>query len=258
MFYHIQEYHKGSIYCMAWLNDTVLASGSNDQTIRLLSCSPEYKFKMHQSLFLHKGTVRDLVFTKEGWLVSGGGKSPHVKVTDVSTCQNVLSLAGHTDQILALGELPGRLVASGGQDNTVLLWDLRTHLPIGTIKARSSVSSLAVAKEGLITSHLDGTCSVYDLKSYQQTVNYMPHVAECKTVRFCPLQSRSSWVLSGSYDGTVCLAEVTDAMDTPTEHVQWTKLCQHSDKVIQCRWHPDGNLFASTGSDKKACFWRIH
>lgn len=257
IFYQHPRYHKSSIYCMAWLNDTVLASGSNDQTIRLLTCSPDNKFRVQKPLLLHKGTIRDLVFTHEGLLVSGGGGSPHVKVTDVKTCQNVLSLAGHTDQVLALGVLPGGLVVSGGQDNTVLLWDLRTHLPITSISLSSPVTSLSVCGEGLVTAHSDGSCFIHELKSYQCTASYIPHIGECRTVRFCPDRSRTSWVLSGSYDGTVCLAEVTAALATVTERVQWTKLCQHSDKVIQCRWHPDGHMFASTGADKKACFWRI-
>lgn len=253
-FYRHPKYHKSSIYCMAWLNDTVLASGSNDQTIRLLTCSPDHKFKVQKPLILHKGTVRDLAFTKEGLLVSGGGGSLHVKVTDLNTRQTVLSLAGHTDQILALGVLPGGLVVSGGQDNKVLIWDMRTHLPTTSISLGSSVTSLTVCREGLVTAHLDGSCSVHELKSYQCTASYMPHSGECRTVRFCPDKAKTSWVLSGSYDGTVCLAEVAAA----AERVQWTKLCQHKDKVIQCRWHPEGHLFASTGADRKACFWRIH
>ena len=258
VFYQHHEHHKSSIYCMAWLNDTLLASGSNDQTIRLLTCSPDHTFKVQKPLLLHKGTVRDLVFTNEGLLVSGGGGSLDVMVTDMKTCQTVQSLAGHTDQILSLGVIPGGLVVSGGQDKTVRIWDLRTSLPITSIDLSSSASSLTVCKDGLVTAHLDGSCFLHELKSYQCTASYRPHIGECRTVRFCPDRSRSSWVLSGSYDGTICLAEVNTAVAAATKCVQWTNLCQHRDKVIQCRWHPEGHLFASTGADKKACFWRIH
>ena len=255
MLYQHPHYHKSSIYCMTWLGDTLLASGSNDQSIRLLTCLSDTvkpEFKLQKPLPIHKGTIRDIVFTHEGLLASGGGGgSPEIKITDVNTCQIVTSLVGHTDQVLSLGILPKGLLASGSQDKSVLLWDLRSHLPIATLHPHLGTASLTSHKENLVTSHLDGTCFVHDLNTFQCVSTYSPHSSECRTVRYCPkTNSRDcSWLLSGSYDGTICLAD--------TETLQWTKLCQHAGKVIQCRWHPQGNIFASTGTDKKAHFWTL-
>lgn len=177
----------------------------------------------------------------------GGGVSPEIRVADIKTFQSVVSLTGHTDQVLALDVLPGGLLASGGQDKTVLLWDTRTQAPVSTLAVDSVVTSLTSSGNHLVTSHLDGSCAVYNLNTFKRLSTYSAHTKECRSVRYQP--KSSNWVLSGSYDKTVCL--------TNTNNLQWTKLFQHDDKVIQCRWHPEGNVFASTGADKKACFWSI-
>ncbi len=255
VFYQYPHYHKSSIYCLAWLGDTLLASGSNDHSIRLLTCSDntsELKVIVQKPFSIHKGTIREIVFTPEGLLASGGGgESPEIQVTDVRTFQPVLSLSGHTSQVLSLGILPGGLLASGGQDNYVLLWDLRTPRPVSTLSIGSPVASLTSLRDTMTTSHLDGSCSLHDLNTFRCLSTYAPHTKECRTVRHCPKARHCSWVLSGSYDGNICLADISNAA------VRWTKLCHHTDKVIQCRWHPEGKLFASTGTDKKAKFWSI-
>lgn len=232
----------------------MLASGSNDKNISLLilssdSGTAELKFRAKKPFPFHKGTVRDIMFTRDGFLVYGGGLSPEIQVMDMRTFQRAVSLEGHTDQVLTLDILPGGLLASGGQDKTVLLWDMRSRQPVSMLPVNSAVASMASSGNELVTSHMDGSCTVYDLNTFQHLSTYSAHTKECRSVRYQPKTGDKNWVLSGSYDSSVCL--------TNTEDLQWTRLCQHEDKVIQCRWHPQGNIFASTGADKKACIWSI-
>jgi WD40 repeat protein len=236
----------------------MLASGSNDKTISLLTVSTdsgtsELAFKAKKPFPYNKGTIRDILFTRDGLLVHGGGISPEIQVIDIKTFQSPMTLLGHTDQVLALNILPGGLLASGGQDKTVLMWDTRSQQSVSTLVADSAVASMTSSGNHLVTSHLDGSCAVYDLNTYKCVSTYSPHTQECRSVRYQPKTRHGlldkGWVLSCSYDKTVCL--------TNTEDLQWTKLCQHEDKAIQCRWHPEGNIFASTGADKKACIWSL-
>lgn len=257
VFYHHPRCHRGSIYCLAWLGDVLLASGSNDKTISLLTLSPGTsgpKVIVKRPLPLHSGTIRDLLFTRDGLLIHCGGVSFDVKVTDITTYQCVASLIGHSEQVLTLDVLPGGLLASGGQDSTVLLWDMRSPAPASILRLDLPINSMTSTGSNLVTSHPDGSCSLYDLNNFKCLTTCRPHRAECRSVRYQPAyrhvhDRRVNWTLSSSYDKTICLSNM--------ENQRWTQLCQHTDKVIQCRWHPEGNLFASTGADKKAHFWSV-
>lgn len=202
----------------------------------------------------HKGTIRDVIFTPEGHLVSGGAGDPAVMVSDCITKQVVTPLAGHTDQVLALDVVEDNVISSGSQDKTIKLWDLRQGKPFHTFNVDHPVTSLSVSKSRneILSAHTDGSCTVHNLTSLNKLATYHPHTDECRSAKFCPRViegGKEQWIVSGSYDGTVCLAD--------TSSLEWQQIGEHSDKVVQCRWHCGGRVFVTTGADKKACFWTL-
>lgn len=252
VFYHHPRYHRGSIYCMAWLGDSLLASGSNDQTIKLLShtpLSPSPCLPLGQLTF-HNGTVRDLAFLPDGLLASGGAGDCALKIANCESKQLVSSYPGHTDQILTIAVVNETVIASGSQDKMVKLWDTRQKDCFHSLNFAHVVTALSsTSRSGLsrlALSQTDGSCTIYDLRVLKTLGTIHPHTDECRTVRFDP---NGAWLLSGAYDGSMCL--------TAVDSLQWKEVAQRGDKVIQCRWHASGRLFASTGVDKKACFWSL-
>lgn len=257
-FYHHPSYHKGSIYCLAWRGDTILASGSNDQKIRLLTYDPDKAdspCKFMGEMNFHKGTIRDIVFTPEGRLVSGGAGNPVVVISDCFRKQVVSSLSGHTDQVLALAVIQENVILSGSQDKTIKLWDARQRKPFHTFTTDHPTTSLSVSRSGneILSAHTDGSCCVHSLSMLNKLATYNPHTDECRNAKYCPQYDKAEkgqWIVSVSYDGTVCLADSVS--------LEWQQIGEHSDKVVQCRWHCGGKVFATTGADKKACFWLLN
>ena len=249
--YRQHHYHKGSIYCMAWWGDSLLASGSNDQSIRLLSYnSQSYSCTPLGQMKIHKGTIRDLVFTSDGLLVSGGVGDSILKISNPETGQVVNTMFGHYDQMLSLFMVKENILASGSQDKTVKLWDLRLGQAFATIKHAHSVTSVAtnVQLNQIASAQLDGSCVIHDLNTLKLISTYNAHSDECRSVRYGTV-GPDQWLLTGSYDGTVCLADARS--------FEWQEVAQHRDKVVQCRWHGSRPLFASTGADNRACFWKL-
>ena len=72
------KHHKGSIYCLSWApTGSLLATGSNDKTIKLIRVTEENDpdHTVETVLPIHDGTVRDLCFLSGAGsplLVSGG------------------------------------------------------------------------------------------------------------------------------------------------------------------------------------------
>lgn len=129
------RHHKGSIYCMAWTPvGDLMATGSNDKTVKLMKFNPETSNLEGQEieLSMHDGTVRDLCFledtsNKSSLLISGGAGDCKIYVTDCATGSPYQALGGHGGHVLSLYNWGGAMFVSGSQDKTVRFWDLRVR-----------------------------------------------------------------------------------------------------------------------------------
>ena len=252
--HELPRYHRGSIYCLAWSGDRVLASGSNDKSIKLLVCHTDSRGMVCECqgrMNLHNGTVREMVFLTETLLASGGSGEPSLLISDCETMKTVTKLSGHEKQVLSVASGGQRsTVVSGGEDGTVRLWDWSAAGKcVNTLRLSESVPSLSAHEQTVAVAMVDGSCSVYDMRNWGLVTSYKPHSDECRSVRHSP-GSGGKWLLTGSYDGSVCLGEGLGGGE-------WVEVAQHEDKVVQARWHPGGEVFASTSSDKTACFWSL-
>jgi WD40 repeat protein len=76
-----------------------------------------------------------------------------------------------------------------------------------------------------------------------------PHQDECRAVAWAP---GGRWLLSGSFDGSVCFLSASGAALEPVASFQ-----QHRDKVLQALWHPTIPAIVTSGADKRVKLWRL-
>ncbi|SEH06047.1 WD domain%2C G-beta repeat [Candidatus Venteria ishoeyi] len=96
-------------------------------------------------------------------------------------------------------------MASGSDDGTVKLWDVKSGALKQTLQAQSRVWSVAFDAQGLLASgSRDGTVKLWDVKSgaLKQTLQAQSPI---NSVAF----DAQGLLASGSYDGTVKLWDVT-------------------------------------------------
>ena len=94
---------------------------------------------------------------------------------------------------------------------------------------------------------------LYDINAGRTLVSFKPHSMDCRSVRFSP---DSNYLLSGSYDTSISLVNLMGDLESG-QPPPYSVVADHTDKVIQCRWHPHQLAFASTSADKTASLWAI-
>lgn len=274
------KHHKGSIYCLAWnASGDLLATGSNDKTIKLTrfdasACDSEDgelngsqgAMRSEVELSMHDGTVRDVCFVEDltnhsSLLISGGAGDCKIYVTDCETATPFQSLSGHSGPILSLHTWGGAMFVSGAQDRTIRFWDLRTRGCVNLITAPSvtgtgpgsPVTAVCVEPSGrmLVSGHEDANCMLYDIRGARIIQTMRPHDAEIRTIRFSP---KAYYLLTGAYDGKVVLTDLQGDLTQPLPSVV---VAEHTDKVIQGRWHPSDFTFLTTSADKSATLWAL-
>ena len=121
-----------------------LASGGDggDKTVRIWSLADQSSLvlKGHSDWF---GGVSGVAFHLNGRLVVSGSKDKTIKIWDINTAKDVMTLTDHTNEVNSVAISPnGKFLASGSKDKTLKLWDLAKGTLITTIPHQDSVTAV--------------------------------------------------------------------------------------------------------------------
>jgi hypothetical protein len=112
---------------------TTLASGSNDQTVRVWDSSTGQCLKTLQR---QNYQIRSVTFSRDGSLIASGSDDQTIQLWEVSTGQFLKALQGHTNRVWLVAFSPdGRTLASGSDDGTVKLWEEQTGVCLKTLRS---------------------------------------------------------------------------------------------------------------------------
>jgi len=166
------------------------------------------------------------------------------------------SFQAHSQAITSVAVSPdGRLLASGGWDGTIKLWDVATGEETETMvlrqgELRRTVFSVAFAPDGklLASSGRGGIIKVWEVATGKEvrTINgHPPKIVGA--VRFSP---DGKLLASGAWDKTIKLWDVATGEEIIT-------LRGHAGFVKSIAFSPDGDLLASGSSDKTVKLWDV-
>ena len=269
--------HRYGVNSVAFSPDgKILASGSADKTIGLWSATAEKQTGVRSST---TGSVDKTInpwnIKKSGLVTSG--MSVTSSDGNVSNTKHLKTLVGHRYTVHSVAFSPdGKILASGGEDNTIILWDTTTGEHTRTLASPTgpfvgptdslvghtdTVYSVAFSPDGqtLASGSADETIILWNTTTGERTntlaiptgpfagpINTPAgHTDTVYSVAFSP---DGQTLASGSADGTIIL------WDTTTGQYKQT-LTGHKRAVYSIAFSSDGKTLASGSWDKTIILW---
>ena len=218
-----------------------LPIGTQSMKNNITQASRQWNLPEDAKARLGKGKIRELQYSSDGTtLVVATGIG--IWLYDTTTYQEIALLTAHTSAVKCLAFSPdGHILASGGNDGTILLWHRNTGAQKVLTKSTESVSNLAFSPDGKTIANGSGsTIRFWDTITGEQEGALTGFPKNISDLSFSP---DGQTIVSVTWDSGICISDTITGKPKKTFRVPTT------DSVFSVSFSPDGKIAAIGSRD---------
>ncbi|MEJ6486735.1 WD40 repeat domain-containing protein [Nostoc punctiforme UO1] len=148
----------------------------NGERIRTLNRPSDFFGSMVSWFDRSVGSIRSVAISPDGQIIASGGTSvgdngvsnPPIKLWNTNTGEEIRILTGHIASVNAIAfSSTAKIIASGGEDNTIQIWNYQTGELIQILEPQSLVNSLVFSPHAkiLVSGTDDSKIGVWGISS---------------------------------------------------------------------------------------------
>lgn len=193
------------------------------------------------------------------WVIANGNavqvrewETPEIKVGKTAEEQprpQVVAGYDHEDTVqTAAFSQDGALLATGGDDKTVRLWNIATNKQRAILRGHTDAVVFVALADGkhAASASKDGRVILWDVAAEKQTGLLKGE----RGIRCAAFSPGGRLLATGDDDGTVKIWDVANVRQIAT-------LKGHKDAVRSLAFHPDGTILASGSQDRTVKLWQV-
>lgn len=243
----ILQAHDSALRAMCWTpHGDYLVSGDQIGVVKYWQPS----MNNLQLIEAHKEAVRDISFSPRGNKFCTASDDGTIKVFDFQTAKEERSLSGHGWDV-RVGQWHKRhaLIASGGKDNLVKLWDPRGKELTTLHIHKNTVLCLKWTNDGesILTGGKDQVIKMFNLRAMKEEFTHKGHQKEATAL--CVHPCLDSLFVSGGGEGAVYIWQKHN--EYPVRVIPDA----HAKTIWSMDFHPIGHTLATSSVDNTVKFW---
>jgi Prp8 binding protein len=205
----------------------------------------------------HQNAVLEVHWSVDGSHIFSASSDKSMAAWDVELGQRVKKCVGHTSFVNSC--CPAKrgppIVATGSDDGTVKVWDMRVKGPQQSFNNRFAATCVCFSAQNdqIFAGGIDNVIKVWDLRKNDVHMYLEGHEDTVTGVRLSP---DGSYLLSNSMDNTVRIWDIKPFAKEDRNIKTFQGVVHNFEKtLLKCSWSPDGSKISAGSADRFVYIW---